>query len=306
MDKNVDVRYEVNNEKNGIELYFSGKPSESIREELKENGWRWHTAKKCWFNKASDDNKSFAQKLCVKTIPVDNSAKKVEKDSQPVRVKTTTKYVDRKSITNIWTVDREKGKKLELGVSLEKEGEYDLRVWKDDKGYSDDGVKISYDELIMMAEALKNFEASYKKKKDHHPYGRGEIVFQNDIFRTTYLGVEYEDGDYRFWFETENLSEYLIRVVIERLFICDCEVLTWGGIIAVRLQPHKKVVDYVEVSKSDLSKHWIKKIWEYTVIEADLGMAYHRDVRDTQFWDDEPDFVAKISLKPDKYRKSKT
>ncbi len=43
--------YELNNEHNGIEIYFDKKPDSSILGTLKTNGFRWHNTKKCWYAK---------------------------------------------------------------------------------------------------------------------------------------------------------------------------------------------------------------------------------------------------------------
>ena len=51
-------------EHNGIEIYFDMKPSESILEELRSSGWRWHRVKECWFTKKSAAAEELAQKLC--------------------------------------------------------------------------------------------------------------------------------------------------------------------------------------------------------------------------------------------------
>lgn len=40
-----------NEEKNGIELYFEEIPTSKECEELKSNGYRWHSVKKCWYKK---------------------------------------------------------------------------------------------------------------------------------------------------------------------------------------------------------------------------------------------------------------
>lgn len=40
-ETNDNVTVKLNEELNGVELYFSGKPSEEIREQLKANGFRW-------------------------------------------------------------------------------------------------------------------------------------------------------------------------------------------------------------------------------------------------------------------------
>lgn len=62
--------YQFAPEHNGIEIYFDEKPSESIRRELKINGWRWHTGKGCWFTKNSSSAESLAKKLCSQPTPI--------------------------------------------------------------------------------------------------------------------------------------------------------------------------------------------------------------------------------------------
>ena len=41
-----------NTEKNGLEIYFEGKPAEEIRDALKALRFRWHGVKKCWYGRA--------------------------------------------------------------------------------------------------------------------------------------------------------------------------------------------------------------------------------------------------------------
>lgn len=50
------LRVEINAEHNGIEVYFPGKPDEETRAALKSQGWRWHRAKQCWYNKNTEEN----------------------------------------------------------------------------------------------------------------------------------------------------------------------------------------------------------------------------------------------------------
>ncbi len=72
--------YLLNNEKNGIEIYFDNKPSNDIIAELKEARFRWYPPKNCWYNKNTPNNLMTAQKLCG-----NSSAVSVEKTmvSQP-------------------------------------------------------------------------------------------------------------------------------------------------------------------------------------------------------------------------------
>lgn len=48
--------YEIkrNQEKNGTEIYFDGKPCEEVRQALKSNGFRWHSVKKCWYGRTDE------------------------------------------------------------------------------------------------------------------------------------------------------------------------------------------------------------------------------------------------------------
>lgn len=41
----------VNEEKQGEELYFNEKPTVDVIAILKENCYRWHNGKKCWYRK---------------------------------------------------------------------------------------------------------------------------------------------------------------------------------------------------------------------------------------------------------------
>lgn len=59
----VDIIYKLNDEKNGVEIYFSKKPSEEIRNELKVNKFRWSKYNKCWYAKQNDNTISLAKKL---------------------------------------------------------------------------------------------------------------------------------------------------------------------------------------------------------------------------------------------------
>ena len=58
------ARYERNREKNGIEIYFDGKPSEDVIAELKGNRWRWFPSKRCWYTRYSSDSELLAKRLC--------------------------------------------------------------------------------------------------------------------------------------------------------------------------------------------------------------------------------------------------
>lgn len=53
----------LNNEKNGVELYFQSKPETDILSMLKSCGYRWHNLKKCWYAKQNTETMNTAHKL---------------------------------------------------------------------------------------------------------------------------------------------------------------------------------------------------------------------------------------------------
>ena len=50
------MTYEIrhNPQFNSTEVYFDGKPSESVRDALKALKFRWHSVKRCWYGYASE------------------------------------------------------------------------------------------------------------------------------------------------------------------------------------------------------------------------------------------------------------
>lgn len=61
------VKVTLNDEKNGVEVKFNGKPSEDILSELKGMGFRWSKFQKIWYAKQSEKTISFANSLTNQT-----------------------------------------------------------------------------------------------------------------------------------------------------------------------------------------------------------------------------------------------
>lgn len=57
------VMVKINEDKNGIEIYFDAKPDERIRSKLKLNGFRFHRHGVFWYARQSDQRLSFATSL---------------------------------------------------------------------------------------------------------------------------------------------------------------------------------------------------------------------------------------------------
>ena len=61
--KLATLRVEFNSEFDGIEVYFTSKPSQETRDALKASGYRWHSIKKCWYAKRSEERLQALKKI---------------------------------------------------------------------------------------------------------------------------------------------------------------------------------------------------------------------------------------------------
>ena len=77
------IRVEQNKEHKGIEVYFDTKPQASIITALKEKFFKWHTAKKCWYAKATANNLQFIKNLLGNTTINTEQAPAPEKTQLP-------------------------------------------------------------------------------------------------------------------------------------------------------------------------------------------------------------------------------
>lgn len=57
------LRVEFNAEFDGIEVYFTSRPSQATRDALKAAGYRWHSVKKCWFAKNTEAHLQALRKI---------------------------------------------------------------------------------------------------------------------------------------------------------------------------------------------------------------------------------------------------
>lgn len=88
----MTVAMKINEELNGIELYFNAKPQQTVLSELKSNGFRWSNFKKCWYTKQSDKALKIANSLTINE----------EVTTTPVKTETVKKTRSEKKILNLW------------------------------------------------------------------------------------------------------------------------------------------------------------------------------------------------------------
>lgn len=57
------ITVQENQELQGLEIKFPGKPDDIVIGQLKNNGWRWNHKKGLWYNRLTEQNKLFAESL---------------------------------------------------------------------------------------------------------------------------------------------------------------------------------------------------------------------------------------------------
>jgi hypothetical protein len=89
----------INEELNGIELYFNSKPAQTILTTLKENKFRWSNFKKCWYVKQSEKALHIASTLTnnaevIELTPTKETVKIVAKTKETFNLWNATRWED--------------------------------------------------------------------------------------------------------------------------------------------------------------------------------------------------------------------
>lgn len=97
-----------NKELNGLELYFNEKPESQIITALKQNGFRWHNVKKCWYNKISDEVLALVKQLSNGLLPIENISKNEQiKPYQRLKTRLEAFKKNFKNIENNYTMEKQ-------------------------------------------------------------------------------------------------------------------------------------------------------------------------------------------------------
>lgn len=69
----ITATVKINEEKKGVEIYFSGRPGEDTIAKIKPYGWRWSKYNKCWYKKRDERTEAFANEFVAlfnNSVPV--------------------------------------------------------------------------------------------------------------------------------------------------------------------------------------------------------------------------------------------
>lgn len=204
-----------NEEKNGIELYFEGIPTPEERKELKENGFRWHGLKKCWYKSASKQEKKEELKTLKKLIPeeVGELAKKLW-DTPRMQDFIIDKYDFYKTSDGL-IIELEKVNKISINKTM----------WYDDET---EGPEVTENNFIIYNRSNmpgRNLQAYLEEKENLQKNGCASgrydykgIYFQNIRNDKNYMvGCSwFDDKDYFVRYLTEEEQKDFIQLQQER------------------------------------------------------------------------------------------
>lgn len=75
----LSISISRNEEKNGIEIRFSGIPAAEVRDELKAHGFRWSRFGGCWYHHFTAEAEAFAERLKSGGLAVSNATEEAKK-----------------------------------------------------------------------------------------------------------------------------------------------------------------------------------------------------------------------------------
>lgn len=151
---NTDIEISFNEEKNGIEIKFDGKPERAVLENLKANGFRWSRYQKIWYAKDTEERREF-----IKSFDA------VETESEPK----IFEYPE-VEINNIedYTIDPDVSRRENQGnwIFRSKETDHTEELQKTLQHYQDEAIKIiakTEDKEIIykLKRDLQRFKKSY-------------------------------------------------------------------------------------------------------------------------------------------------
>ena len=128
--------YILNDERNGVEIYFDSFPSEEIRAELKANGWRWAPSKKCWHARQSDEAIALAKHICGEASTTSFKTKSATTKSVGyIMPELNKRYCYANTVTNFlntqesdWIFEMKNGFSEAYMLAL---GDVQIGVWRD-------------------------------------------------------------------------------------------------------------------------------------------------------------------------------
>lgn len=198
-----DKVWRINEEHNGIECSFAGKPSESVRSKLKAAGFRFSGKQGLWYAKDSDKTRKAVQSLGLAYVGDSEPEEESNDEDAPILASELIELIENSNIEAKVEDDEEcypVVKSAEINPAYS-DGECELKV---KYGYQDDGVagRLVFDVAGVHFSADRNFDG------EHEPFeisGR-EIEYDDDLDEDAVLDAvesnvsmtEFDPDDYEF------------------------------------------------------------------------------------------------------------
>ena len=93
------ARKEINEQLNGVEIYFSTFPIKATRDNLKANGFKWNPKKSCWYAKRSEATEVLAN-ICADTSIEEYEQFAKENNEETKKVNPVTKKTNKEKKIN--------------------------------------------------------------------------------------------------------------------------------------------------------------------------------------------------------------
>ncbi|MBN1076019.1 hypothetical protein DVV91_16990 [Clostridium botulinum] len=194
-----------NEDKNGIELYFTDKPSEEVRNNIKAKGFMWNSLKLCWFIKDTETTREYLQELGL--LNKDNKQENTEIKTEELKEIEEPKII----------IDETLAKRCKENMSFSdyKEGsatqEYNRRVEEMAEKINSAKENVSEDESkIKLDYLLQKFKKDYANWVNKHNSNGSNHVSVMISGRGNYnmsKHNKYVAREGKLWDELENIMD---------------------------------------------------------------------------------------------------
>lgn len=84
--------WKINEQFNGINIFFDSIPDVKIRTKMKEHGFKWHNRDKYWFAKNNPTRLKFVKNLCKVSATQETKPEKVETEEPKPKIESQNKF----------------------------------------------------------------------------------------------------------------------------------------------------------------------------------------------------------------------
>ncbi len=194
----------INEEKQGIELYFEEIPTASEREVLKQNGYKWNNTKKCWYIKLGVKQPTKTKcNIDIKGIKLKAFQELTEEEKQ-------------KFVNAVWSWGGEKWKNEQLKKHYFFKTKDNFIIAIENEKYKSISKDLWFDDELPIPDKSKNLFVTYNEKLHCREIEKNEYIYFIQAYYNKFENVvSIRSSSYYTDYDLEKKQKYFKRDLTE-------------------------------------------------------------------------------------------